>query len=94
MIIILVEDSPGALTEASDFCNHPDLAPKIYVMAPDVYKAGYAGQGTLKELDEGYGGVYWYQQGDVEACHLLTQALKRVTARRSMAYRHKTKGAD
>ena len=37
------------------------------------------------KLDEGYGGVYWYQQGDVEACHLLTQASKRVKARR-MAY--------
>ena len=94
LIIILVEDSPGALTEASDFCNHPDLASKIYIMAPEAYKAGYAGQGALKELDEGYGGVYWYRQGEVEACNLLTQARKRVLARRSMAYRHKTRGAD
>ena len=46
------------------------------------------------KLDEGYGGVYWYQQGDVEACHLLTQASKRVKARRSMAYRHKTRESN
>ena len=94
LIIILVEDSPGALTEASDFCNHPDLASKIYVMAPDAYKAGYAGQGALKELDEGYGGVYWYRQGEIEACNLLTQAGKRVTARRSVAYRHRSGRAN
>ena len=94
LVIILVENSPGALAEASDFCNHPDLAPKIYVMAPDSYKTGYAGQGALQELDEGYGGVYWYQEGEVEACHLLAQASKRVKARRSMAYRHKTRESN
>jgi len=94
LVIILIEDSPGALAEACDFCNHPDLAPKIYVMAPNSYKTGYAGQGALQELDEGYGGVYWYQEGEVEACHLLTQASKRVKARRSMAYRHKTRESN
>ncbi|MCY3728895.1 MAG: hypothetical protein OXF97_07875 [Nitrospira sp.] len=94
LVIILVEDSPGALAEACDFCNHPDLAQKIYVMAPYSYKAGYAGQGALKELDEGYGGVYWYEQGDVEACNVLTEACKRVRARRSMTYRHQSGKAN
>ncbi len=94
LVIILIENSYGALAEACDFCNHIDLAPKIYVMAPYLYKTGYAGQGALQELDEGYGGVYWYQEGEVEACHLLTQASKRVKARRSMAYRHKTRGSN
>lgn len=91
LVIILIEDSAGATAEASDFCNHPDLASKIYVMAPKSYKTGYSGQGALKELDEGYGGVYWYQRSDVEVCHLLAQACKRVRARRSMVYRHKTR---
>ena len=94
LVIILIEDSPGALAEACDFCNHPDLAPKTYVMAPDSYKKGYPGQGALKELDEGYGGVYWYQEGDVEACHLLTRASKRVKARRSMAYRYQKRESN
>lgn len=87
-VIVLIENSPGALAEACDFCNHPDLAPKIFVMAANEYRTGYAGQGALKELDEGYGGVYWYEQVDVEVCHLRTRATKRVNARRSMAYRH------
>lgn len=94
LIIILIEDSPGALAEACDFCNHPDLAPKIYVMAPDSYRASYAGRGALKELDEGYGGVHWYQKGDVEACNVLTQACKRVRARRSVAYRHRSRESN
>lgn len=87
LIIVLVESSPGALAEVCDFCARPDLAPKVYIMVPNSYKTGYAGQGSLKELDEGYGSVHWYQQEDVEACRILSQACKRVKARRSMAYR-------
>ncbi len=56
-------------------------------MVPDAYKTSYVGQGSLKELDEGYESVHWYHQGDVEACSVLTQACKRVRARRSMSYR-------
>ena len=93
LIIVLVEDSPGALAEVCDFCVRPDLSPKVYVMAPDSYKAGYAGQGALKELDEGYGGVYWYRKKEVKTCQVLTQACKRVRARRSIAYRHQTGGS-
>ena len=93
LIIVLLEGSPGALAEVCDFCVRPDLAPKVYVMAPDSYKAGYAGQGALKELDEGYGGVYWYREEEVKACQVLTQACKRVRARRSIAYRHQTGGS-
>ena len=94
LIIVLVEGAPGALAEVCDFCVRPDLAPKVYVMAPDSYKAGYAGQGALKELDEGYGGVYWYREEEVKACQVLTQACKRVWARRSIAYRHQTGGSQ
>ena len=88
LIIVLIEDSPDALAEVCDFCARPDLAPKVYIMVPDSYKTGYAGQGALKELDEGYGSVHWYRQEDVDACRILTQTCKRVKARRSMAYRH------
>ena len=61
-LIVLIEDSPGALAEVCDFCAHPDIAPKVYVMVPDSYKAGYAGQGALRELDEGYGSIHWYRR--------------------------------
>src|SRR5215213_449981 len=32
LIIILLEDSPGAVAEAHDFCNHPEIAPKVCVL--------------------------------------------------------------
>ena len=88
LIIVLVEGAPGALAEVCDFCVRPDIADKVYVMAPESYRSGYAGQGALRELDEGYGGVHWYEPQEVVACNLLTQACKRVQARRSIAYRH------
>src|SRR6266478_3991802 len=34
LVIILIEGSPGALAEAHDFCNDPEIAPKVYLMAP------------------------------------------------------------
>ena len=87
-IIVLVEGSPGALAEVCDFCVRPDIAHKVYIMAPHSYGAGYPGKGDLRDLDEGYGGVYWYKEQDIADCNLLTQACKRVQARRSIAYRH------
>ena len=87
-IIVLVEGSPGALAEVCDFCVRPDIAHKVYIMAPHSYRAGYPGRGDLRDLDEGYGVVHWYGQEDVAACNLLAQACNRVRARRSIAYRH------
>ena len=88
LIIVLVEGSPGTLAEVCDFCVRPDIAHKVYIMAPHSYRDGYPGKGALRELDEGYGGVHWYEPQEVVACNLLTQACKRVQARRSIAYRH------
>ena len=49
-------------------------------MAPESYKEGYAGQGALRELDEGYGSVHWYQDEDIVDCNVLTRACQRVQA--------------
>lgn len=93
-IIVLVEGSPGALAEICDFCVRPDIAHKVYIMAPQSYRAGYPGRGDLRDLDEGYGVVHWYEREDVSVCNLLTQACDRVRARRSIAYRHQPGRAD
>lgn len=93
-IIVLVENAPGALAEVCDLCVHPDIASKVYVMAPNSYKCGFAGQGALRELDEGYGSVHWYQQEDVESCDVLTKACARVRLRRSSVYRHRSRRAN
>ena len=94
LIIVLVEGSPGALAEVCDFCVRPDIAHKVYIMAPYSYRDGYPGKGDLRDLDEGYGAVYWYGQQDVIACNLLTQARRRVQARRSITYRHQPERAN
>ena len=89
LIIILVEDAPGASAEAHDFANHPDLASKVYVMIPERYRSGYSAQGAIKDLDDGYGGVYWYADGEIESCKVLGQAVKRAEARRQIRFRAK-----
>ena len=92
VVIVLLESSPGALAEAHDFCNHPDLAEKFYVMIPQQYKEGYSGQGAIKDLDDGFGGVYWYAEGEIESCRVLEKAVDRVEARRNIIYRHSSSG--
>lgn len=87
LVIILVEGSPGALAETHDFCNHPDIAPKVYVMVPTQYREGYSAKGAIKDLEDAHGGVYWYREDDVRSCNLLTQAVKRAEARRNILYR-------
>ena len=87
-IIVLVEESPGALAEVCDFCVRPDIAHKVYIMAPYSYSDSYPGKGDLQDLDKRYGVVYWYKKEEVANCNLLTQACMRVQARRSIAYRN------
>jgi hypothetical protein len=87
LIIILVEDAPGALAEAHDFCNVPKLAPNIYVMIPQKYKGGYSAQGAIKDLSDGYGGVYWYEDNELKICNILERAVRRAEARRQILFR-------
>ncbi len=89
MLIVLVEGAPGALAETHDFANDPDLAPKFFVLIPDEYKGGYSGRGAIRDLEAGYGGVYWYKRDAIDSCALLTTVVTRVEARRQIEYRKK-----
>jgi hypothetical protein len=86
LIVILVEGAPGAQAEAHDFCDDPELRPKIYVMFPLKYKEGYSARGAIRDLDEGYGGVFWYEERDLEQCNVLTRAIRRAEVRRNDEY--------
>lgn len=90
LIIILVEDAPDALAEAHDFCNHPNIAPNVYVMIPKKYETGYSAQGAIKDLSDAYGSVYWYEEDELGSCNVLNQAVKRAEARRCI--RSRTEG--
>lgn len=89
LVIILLgkvgEDATGALAEAQDFANHPDLASKLYVLAPKSYKGGYVGRSALLLLEKGYGGVYWYDDPEIESCNVRSEALIRAQARREIS---------
>ena len=88
IILILLQDSPGALAETHDFCNHPDIGPKVYAMIPTEYKEGYSGRGAIKDLDEAYGGVYWYDEYEIQNCNISTRAIDRAEALRHIIHRH------
>jgi hypothetical protein len=87
LVIILVEDSAGAIAEAHDFCEHPDIAPNLMVFIPLSYKQGYSAQGAMKDLADAYGGVFWYSEADLSGCEVCTLAIRRAEARRLIKVR-------
>jgi hypothetical protein len=87
IIVVLIEGSPGAQGETHDFCNHPKLASKFYVLAPKEYRQGYSARGALAELDLSHGGVYWYDQEELEQCTVLGRVVQRAEALRQMIFR-------
>lgn len=89
IIIVFPEGAPGALAEAHDFSNCPSLASKFYILFPKEYKDGYSAKGAIKLIDEGYGGVFWYEEGDISKCAVLGQAITRCEARRQIAFNAK-----
>lgn len=82
LIIILIEDSPGALGEMHDFSSHQEIVRIMFVMCPSRYESGYSAQGAGKMLDLAYGNVYWYEDGEIADCKVLTHALERANALR------------
>jgi hypothetical protein len=84
LVIILIEDAQGALGELHDFGADPTIASKLFVLAPMRYYDGYSAKGILSLLEQGYGAVYWYQEEEIEQCHLLTRSLLRAQARREI----------
>jgi hypothetical protein len=88
LVIILLEDSVGALGETHDFANHPDLIEKIYLLAPNKYKQGYSGVGAIRLLEISHGGVYWYDEEEITACCMTSKAVQIAEARRELQYIH------
>jgi len=86
LVFVLLEDAPGALAEAHDFGNHPELASKMYVMIPRAYEEGYSARGAIKLLEDAYGNVFWYDPQDIESCKLLERAVARAEALRQLRH--------
>lgn len=88
-IVVLIEDAPGAMAEVHDFGSNPELARKFVVLAPKRYRDGYSALGALRDLQEAYGVVHWYEEGDLPACEVLSAALRKIEARRFLEYKRK-----
>lgn len=90
LVVVLPEDSPGALAEVHDFANHPEIAAKMVVMFPRKYASGYSAIGAVADLENAFpGALVWYEDNDIAACKLLGSALKRAEALRQLHFRHR-----
>jgi hypothetical protein len=87
-LIIILVDSPGAIAEFEGLCDRPEIAPNVYAMIHKKYKRrGYIANGAVEDLSNGYGGVYWYGDEDLELSNVRKQAVKRTEARRCILFR-------
>jgi hypothetical protein len=76
LIIILVGNTIGPIGELHDFASSPDIASKLYVLVPQIYHKSYSASGILQLLDDGYGGVHWYEEEEMITCHVLDKAIR------------------
>jgi hypothetical protein len=86
VIIILIEDSPGALAELHDFLSFSEIASKILLFIPERYKGGYSAEGAVKDLEDAYHGVIWYTNEDLASSSIKSLAIKRVEGLRRMRF--------
>jgi hypothetical protein len=87
MIVILIENAPGAIGEMHDFCTDLQIAPKVLVLAPERYRDGYSAHGMLRDLSDAYeGGVYWYVDEELTRCDVLSRVLKKASGLRNILF--------
>jgi hypothetical protein len=94
LIILLVgSGTDGSIGEMHDFCDHPDLAPKILLLVSIELQDGYDGAGILWEYDNG-GTVKlkWYQPEEMQVCNVLSKAIDFVAARQNREHRRRQRG--
>ncbi len=91
LIILLVEPHAlGPLGEMHDFCSHEELLPKMRIFFPKAMEnSSYSGLGLVRTIQKGgYCKLTMYKEIDIEACHVLTEAMEWVHARRTYRYCH------
>jgi len=91
-LTIALDDSSDVVTEIYDFCSHPNIVNKFFVMIPELQQGLSDLQFILKNLNS-FGGVHWYQDEEIGNCNLLREAIKRANARRGMFAFEKIKEA-
>lgn len=89
LVIVLIEDAPGASAELHDFSAYEDLQPKFLVMVPRRYSEGYSGKGAIANLDAAYGNIFWYGEHDLSDCTVRKKALQKAQAMRELLFQAK-----
>jgi hypothetical protein len=82
-LTIALDDSSDVVAEISDFCAHPNIIDKFFVMIPELQQDFSDLQFILGNL-RGFGGVHWYHDEEIDNCNLLKEATKRANARRGI----------
>lgn len=78
MVIVMLEDAPGALVEVYRFATQYHLGKKFCILIPRKYDGGFPGQDIQQVLNIQVQSVFWYTEEELKRCDVLTEALKQV----------------
>jgi len=81
-IVVLVDkESKGVIAEL-DICARDDVAAKVFVLVPTIFKEGFIQKDALTLIEGGNGAVYWYFDEEIDSCKVLKMAVWRVEQKR------------
>ncbi len=80
LFLLVAEDDPTVIEQAVSVCENVDILPNVRAMIPRRYEFMIADE--LDELINLFQGVYWYEDNDVAASHLVKEARRYSEARR------------
>ncbi|SRR6266487_3403737 len=83
LILLLDERATGVVTELN-ICTRRDIAAKVFVMLPESFRDGFTYKAAITMIQGGNGAIQPYSHNDLEQCYVLTEAVKRVEARRRL----------
>ncbi len=90
LVILLVErEAIGSMGELHLFATNTALITKMYAVVPTEFEGTFSSGSVVWILDNGYGGVYWYKEIDVEKSNVFSKVILRVQARREIKYKEK-----
>ena len=80
LILVLAEDDPGAVEQATQFCQRAEILHKTQVMLPERFESLV--EADLDMAIYGYNSVFWYDNDDLEVSNLVKRSLRCSEARR------------
>ena len=93
-VVMLLDkgDLTSGVKAELDICANPEIASKVFVLAPAHLKGGFVHTVAIAPIEGGNGAVEWYTDDELAKCSVLTMAVHRVEQKREIYVRQLKQG--